>query len=59
MEQEHFFTGYCRLLDAGRTVCAVTEAGKLTETDCCYPDCVHAPACPIAGSIRQLSDADA
>ena len=31
MEQEYFFSGYCRTLDAGRTVAVVKEDGKLTE----------------------------
>ena len=33
---------------------AITEDGALTEVDCCYPACVHAPACPIAAELRAL-----
>ncbi|MGN1015822.1 MAG: hypothetical protein ACI4PL_02385 [Faecousia sp.] len=54
MEDEKFITGYCRQLDQRRVVTAVTEDGCLTEVDCCYPDCVHAPACPIAAELRSL-----
>ena len=36
MEQEYFFSGYCRTLDAGRTVAVLKEDGKVTEIDCCY-----------------------
>lgn len=54
MEQEYFFTGYCRTTDESRTVAVETENDKLTEVDCCYPDCIHAPNCTIAESIRQL-----
>ena len=55
MEDEKFISGYCRRLDQSRVVTAVTEDGALTEVDCCYPDCVHAPACPIARELRELS----
>ena len=54
MEDEKFITGYCRQLDQSRVVTAVTEDGALTEADCCYPACVHAPACPIAAELRAL-----
>ena len=54
MEQEKFVSGYCRQLDQSRVVTAVTEDGALTEVDCCYPACVHAPACPIAAELRAL-----
>ena len=54
MEDEKFITGYCRQLDQSRVVTAVTEDGALTEVDCCYPACVHAPACPIAQELRAL-----
>ena len=54
MEDEKFITGYCRQLDQSRVVTAVTEDGALTEVDCCFPACVHAPACPIAAELRTL-----
>ena len=59
MEDETFITGYCRRLDQSRVVTAVTEDGVLTEADCCYPDCVHAPACPIAAELRRLEKSEA
>ncbi len=53
MEKELFFSGYCRQLDAARIVEVIIEDGKVTETDCCYPDCTHASNCTIAESICQ------
>ena len=54
MEKESFFTGYCRALDAGRTVEVITEDGRLVEADCAWPGCIHAAVCPIAKEIEQL-----
>lgn len=54
MEKEGFFSGYCRVLDGSRTVCAVVSDGTLEEADCSFPDCPHAPDCPIAVSIRDF-----
>ncbi len=54
MENEYFFSGYCRTIDKSRMVAAVTEDGKLTEVDCCYNSCIHAPNCPIAQEIENL-----
>ena len=34
MEKEIFLSGYCRCLDNSRMVCAVLEAGEVTEIDC-------------------------
>lgn len=48
MEEELFFSGYCRQLDSSRTVCVLIENGRINETDCAYPACPHAPNCPIA-----------
>ena len=53
MEKELFLSGYCRSLDASRMVEVILEDGQLQEVDCCYPDCVHAPNCTIARSIRE------
>jgi len=53
MEQEYFFSGYCRALDGARTVAVVTQNGEITEVDCAYPHCPHAPNCPIAQQIPQ------
>ena len=54
MEQEHFFTGYCRTADESRMVTVVTENRKITEVDCCYENCIYAPSCPIGKQIREL-----
>ena len=56
MENEQFFTCYCRVLDQSRMVAVLTVDGKLTEVDCCYGNCPHEPSCPIAQQIRQLND---
>ena len=55
MEQEYFFSGYCRCLDAARTVCVVAEDGQCTEIDCNYPDCPYIPNCKIAQQISEIS----
>jgi hypothetical protein len=52
MEQEYFLSGYCRGVDGHRMVCVVTENGTVTECDCAYPACPHAPVCPVADQIR-------
>ena len=51
MEIEQFFSGYCRVLDGSRTVCAVKENDALLEADCDYPSCPHFKECTIAQSI--------
>ena len=56
MEQEHFFTGYCRVLDKSRMVTVESEDGQITEVDCCYHTCIHAPNCAIAKEIRLLTE---
>lgn len=56
MEQEYFFTGYCRTTDQSRTVTVVTEDGKLIEVDCCYENCVHTPNCIIAKEIEKQAE---
>lgn len=53
MEQELFFTGYCRCLDAGRTVEVILEDRTVTEVDCAYPQCLHRSVCPIARQIDE------
>ncbi len=54
MEQEAFFSGYCRTVDNSRMVAVLVEDGVLAEVDCCFEDCIYAPGCPIAENIRQL-----
>ncbi len=51
MEAEQFFSGYCRVLDHSRTVCAVKENGELAEADCDFPACPHFKECTISQSI--------
>ena len=55
MEQEYFFTGYCRSLDAGRTVEVIADSGTPTEVDCAWPGCIHRSVCPIAKEIDALA----
>lgn len=55
MEQEHFISGFCRTVDASRTVTVVTEDGCVTDVDCCYESCIHAASCVIAEKIRELT----
>lgn len=56
MEQEFFFSGYCRTIDESRMVTVVTEDRRLTEVDCCLENCIHAPNCTIAKEIRLLTE---
>ena len=53
MEQEFFFSGYCRTTDQSRTVCAEFTDGKLDSADCCYPDCPYVDNCTIAKQIKE------
>lgn len=50
--EEACYSGYCRRIDAARTVFCEYEgeggALALTEADCCYPHCEYAPECPVA-----------
>lgn len=55
MEREVFYSGYCRILDSSRRVCAVEEEGRLTDVDCSYFDCPYAPQCTVAAQLRTLS----
>ena len=54
MEREGFFRGYCRCIDGSRMVAAVAEGSTLTEADCAYADCPHAPDCPIGRKIWEF-----
>lgn len=51
MEQETFFSGYCRNIDGSRMVCAVKENGELSEADCDYPACPFIQECTVAQGI--------
>ncbi len=56
MEQEFFFTGYCRQIDQSRMVCIVLENGEIEECDCCFGSCLYEPECPVAAQIRQAKE---
>ena len=53
MEQELFFSGYCRALDAARSVEVILEDGQITEVDCAWPNCIHRSVCLIAKQIDE------
>ena len=53
MEQELFFTGYCRRIDQSRMVCAVLTNAALEECDCCYGNCIYQTECPVAKQITE------
>ena len=57
MEKEYFFSGYCRQIDGSRTVTLVTENGVLSEVDCCFETCIHAPSCTIGQEIKKALEA--
>ena len=54
MEIEKFVSGYCRQLDAARTVCVVLENGEIVEVDCCYGSCTHQTGCPLAKEFEEV-----
>ena len=56
MEQEAFFSGYCRQLDASRMVAVFVVDGEIDEVDCQYATCPHAPNCAVAKQIDELLD---
>ena len=53
MEKELFFTGYCRVLDASRTVEVIKEDDRITEVDCRFGNCLYESNCPIAKNIKE------
>ena len=55
MEKEIFISGYCRVQDQSRMVCAVVVDGKVEETDCCYGNCIYQANCVIAQQIDELT----
>ena len=48
MDDEIIISGYCRCLDASRTV--MVEEG---EADCLYENCPHKASCNIAKEIAE------
>ncbi len=55
MEEEYFFSGYCRTLDAGRTVTVETDGRDVTDIACDFGTCPHEAECPIAAKLRQIT----
>ena len=56
MEQEAFFSGYCRQLDASRMVAAFAVDGQLEEVDCRYGNCPYQADCQVAKKIDAFLD---
>ena len=54
MEEERFISGYCRRIDASRSICAELCNGKLESVDCDYECCPHKSNCPIAAELDQM-----
>ena len=50
---EKVISGYCKALDQSRMVVAEKD-GESWEADCAWPNCPHAPSCPIAAALEQL-----
>ena len=55
MEKEHFFSGYCRMVDQSRMVSAETNDHKLTEVDCNFENCPYTDRCTIAQQLQALN----
>ena len=53
MEEEKFFTGYCRQIDQNRMVAGLKEDCELTEIDCSYETCIYTQSCTIGKAITQ------
>ena len=53
MEEEKFFTGYCRQIDQNRMAAAVKEDGQLVEADCEYETCLYRKNCTLGRAITQ------
>ena len=52
MEQEVFFSGYCRTTDNSRMVEVIVEDGSVTEVDCSYEVCPFTAECTVAQKIQ-------
>jgi hypothetical protein len=52
--EEHYLTGYCRVLDSARVVELVTEDGTIEDCDCCYGNCKFQSQCTVAKSIEEM-----
>ena len=53
MEEESFFSGYCRQADQTRMVGCCKEDGELTDCDCLYENCIYNDECTIGKAITQ------
>lgn len=53
MEEEYFFSGYCRSLDAGRMVTVETDTAQHCTADCAFPLCPYQDSCEIAKKIKE------
>ena len=53
MEEEKFFSGYCRQIDQSRMVSVLKENGQLEDVDCCYESCIYKDACTVGKDITQ------
>ena len=50
---EKFISGYCRALDAARTVTAEKDGDQWIQ-DCAFGACPHEGSCPIAKELERL-----
>ena len=55
MEQELFFSGYCRCQDQSRTVTGEIENGTFFA-DCSYGNCPYESSCQIAENLRKMQE---
>ena len=53
MEEEKFFSGYCRQIDQSRMVAVLKENGELTDVDCNYECCIYCDECTVGKAITQ------
>lgn len=52
---EKLISGYCRVLNAARTVLADSDD---RTADCRYPDCEHREECTVAAQLREFLSED-
>ena len=58
MEEEKFFSGYCRQADQIRMVGCCKEDGDLTDCDCLYETCIYNSECTIGKAITEWLEAE-
>ena len=49
---EIIVSGYCRVLDGNRILCAECD-GEAYETDCLYPNCEFAGNCKLIDALNE------